>query len=68
MNVGGAPTALSAPINGRVVSWQWNNSRSALLVLVDGSDGRRVYVMGTDGSVRDATPANAYPTRVEWRN
>ncbi|MBZ0315176.1 MAG: hypothetical protein K8L91_02065 [Anaerolineae bacterium] len=68
MNVGGTPTALSAPINGQVISWQWNNSRSALLVLVEGSDGRRVYVMGTDGSVRDATPANAYPTRVEWRN
>jgi hypothetical protein len=69
MSPPGAPTPISAPIEGQVLSWQWDNSRSALVVLTENAGVRRVYIMRTDGSVRDVTPTDgSIPTRAEWRN
>jgi dipeptidyl aminopeptidase/acylaminoacyl peptidase len=64
---GKTPTILSGEIPGQVVSWEWNRQRSALLLTVDTSGGRRLWVIGTDGSLRDVTPPQGVPPGIYWR-
>jgi hypothetical protein len=61
------PRVVSGPVNGRVVSWQWNGARTALLALVDGPEGRRLWIVRTDGSTRDVTPPGGAPRRAQWQ-
>jgi hypothetical protein len=66
MSVGGATVPVSGEISGRILSWEWNRSRTALLLLVDNGGTRQLWVIRTNGSIQNATPSGGAPSIAQW--
>lgn len=62
----GTPQRLSQGIGGRVLSWEWNDSRTALLVLMESGSGRRLLIFRSNGAVEDITPPEGAPLAAYW--
>ena len=63
MTPGSVPTPVSGTIPGPIASWEWNRSRTALLVV---TADRQLWIVRTNGSVQNATPANGILNEVHW--
>jgi hypothetical protein len=62
---GGTPVVRSnRDIPGQIVSWEWNEARTALLAVVQTAQGRRLWIVNTSGASYDAGPA---PLEATWR-
>lgn len=66
MVVGGTPTAISGQIQGRILSWEWNTTRTALLLLMDNAGSRQLWVVGSNGTLQNVTPATGAPLSARW--
>ncbi len=66
MYVGGTPTAISGQIQGRILSWEWNTSRTALLLLMDNAGTRQLWVVGSNGTLQNVTPPAGAPLSARW--
>lgn len=60
----GAPRAVSGEIPGSVRSWEWNARRTALLVITNTANGRRLWIVRTNGAVSDAGNG---PIEARWQ-
>lgn len=59
--------SFATPIEGRIITWEWNPARTALLLVVEGANGRRLWIMETNGASRDVTPAGGITGEVRWQ-
>ncbi len=65
---GAAPQlSFATPIAGQIVSWEWNDSHTALLIVAESSGVQRMWVIETSGAYRDMTPATGVTGPVRWR-
>jgi hypothetical protein len=64
MPIGGIPTPVTEPVFGQVRDWDWNPGRSALRVILETDEGRRLWRLQTNGSIRDEGRA---PDSAHWR-
>jgi len=62
----GNPQRISNPVRGQILSWEWNATRSGLLVLMQTDQGNRLFIFRTNGAVQDITPANGAPLAAYW--
>ena len=58
---------LSPPITGEVLAAAWNPARTAILVTVQDGAARRLWLVHTNGTAQDITPAAGAPDRSGWR-
>lgn len=63
MTPGNVPVAVSNAIPGPIVQWEWNRSRTALLVV---TADRQLWILRTNGSIQNATPTNGIPSEIHW--
>lgn len=59
--------AFSTSIMGTIASWEWNRERSNLLLVVDTTNGRRIFTLDIYGNVQDMTPIIGVTGEVRWR-
>jgi hypothetical protein len=64
---GAPPLRLSTTIPGQVVAAEWNAARTAVLVTVQSGGSYRLWIIRTDGTAQDVTPAGGPPTVAHWR-
>lgn len=64
---GAQPVRLSSSIPGQIVSAEWNRDRTAVLVTALAGNGQRLWVVRTDGAIRDSTPSSGAPETAHWR-
>jgi hypothetical protein len=64
---GAPPVPLSIPVNGRMLSAEWNTERTAALVTVQTGIGNRLWIVRIDGTVQDVTPTIGSPASAHWR-
>ncbi|MBN2305981.1 MAG: PD40 domain-containing protein, partial [Anaerolineae bacterium] len=64
---GAPPVQISGTLSGQILSAEWNRERSAVLVTVQTSAGHRLWLVRTDGTTQDITPAAGFPAAVHWR-
>jgi hypothetical protein len=58
---------LSPPITGEVLAAAWNPARTAILVTVQDGAARRLWLVHTNGTAQDITPAAGAPDLAGWR-
>ena len=66
MTVGGFPIAVSSQITGRILSWEWNASHTALLLLMDNVGVHQLWVVSTNGTLQNVTPPIGAPATARW--
>lgn len=66
MPINGVATAVSSDIPGRILSWEWNASRTALLLVMDNVGTRQLWVVNTNGTAQNATPITSAPSIARW--
>lgn len=66
MPVGGPANVVSGEVAGRLDSWEWNASRTALLLIINNGGTRQVWIVQTDGSTRNITPISGAPYMARW--
>lgn len=59
--------AVSGLTPGEVISATWNDARSAVMVTAQSGGVTRLWLIRTDGTVRDITPAGGVPAVARWR-
>ena len=64
---GAPPVRLSQLINGQTVFAEWNSERTAVLVTVQIGGTYRLWIIRTDGTAQDSTPAIGVPDAAHWR-
>jgi hypothetical protein len=64
---GAQPVRLSQLISGQVVSAEWNAERTAALVTAQMGGTYRLWIVRTDGTAQDLTPAVGAPDAAHWR-
>jgi hypothetical protein len=64
---GAQPVRLSQSINGQIVSAEWNSEHTAVLVTVQIGGTYRLWIVRTDGTAQDSTPAVGVPDAAHWR-
>lgn len=63
MTPGGVPSQIVSGIPGGIRQWEWNRSRTALLVV---TSDRQLWIVRTNGTLQNATPANGGVGEVHW--
>lgn len=61
------PIRVSQVIDGQILSAEWNPERTAVLVTAQTGSGQRLWVVRTDGAVRDSTPTGGSLGAAHWR-
>jgi hypothetical protein len=64
---GAQPVRLSQLISGQIVFAEWNSERTAVLVTVQIGGAYRLWIVRTDGTAQDSTPAVGAPDAAHWR-
>jgi hypothetical protein len=57
---------MSAPINGQVITAEWNAGRTAVLVTAQTGTGQQLWLVRTDGQIQNITP-NAGFDAAHWQ-
>jgi hypothetical protein len=60
------PVGVSVPINGQVISAEWNAERTAVLVTAQAGTGQQLWLVRTDGQIQNITP-NAGFDAAHWQ-
>lgn len=64
---GGAPTVISnGSIAGNIASWEWNDSRTSLLLVVNTANGREAWQIDASGAMANITPPGGVTGEVRW--
>jgi hypothetical protein len=66
---GGAPQVLrgDVSISGNIVSWEWNDSRTSLLVVINTGNGRQAWQVDANGQMGNITPPGGITGEVRWQ-
>lgn len=64
---GAQPIALSQMISGSIIAAEWKADRTAVLVTVQTGGANRLWIVRTDGSAQDITPAAGAAASAHWR-
>jgi hypothetical protein len=64
---GASPVRVSQVIPGQVMTAEWNAARSAVLVTAQTGGAIRLWIVRTDGTAQDSTPAAGAPDAAHWR-
>jgi hypothetical protein len=64
---GAQPQRVSGFINGLIASVEWNSERSSALVTVLNGGSYHLWVVRTDGTMQNITPAGGQPSAAHWR-
>lgn len=64
---GAQAARLSAPVSGTILTAEWNPERTVVLVTTQSGGGLRLWLLRTDGTTQDVTPAGGALTTAHWR-
>ncbi len=64
---GAQPQRVSGFIYGQIASVEWNTERTSALVTVLSRGNYQLWVVRTDGTLQNATPASGQPSAAHWR-